>query len=162
MSERLYAVKLGDKWFAFDVNVLIPQFIAPRCITGFVSLARLVAAKRSGKVVAFAPEDELDAARSRVAELEAEVERRRNRACVCMFCGQSYRFVGDSAPPNLVAEVMAHEAKCEQNPYLARIKDLETAVRIRDEWIKTYCGGNCTRCESRACPLRTNPVEGNS
>ena len=70
------------------------------------------------------------------ATKDAEIRRLRERGIVCYFCGKAWEYKGEHPPEELLREAVDHEMICEKNPYIARIRQLEEAVR----WALTVDG----------------------
>jgi len=50
------------------------------------------------------------------------------RSCVCMFCGEGFGYVGEKPDEATIKAAYDHESSCRNNPYLARIAELEAEI----------------------------------
>lgn len=68
------------------------------------------------------------------------------RGIVCCFCGEAWGYEEEEPTQELIKQAVDHEKICPQNPYLARIKELEQKI----EEYETKGGiGQCVGCDSR-------------
>jgi len=80
----------------------------------------------------------------------------RERGLVCVFCGAGFGYAGEQPTEYILKASVDHEKECPNNPYLAEIAALKSALKERNVKIRAVClrlmgeHGQCTckHCET--------------